>query len=122
MEAVISLRVPWAIPASSGPGPGAAEDQVQSPFQSLRSACGGKGDGGLQRERKAGDQGELQITSYGISGIPVFQVSRHIALALPKGERAELVVDLAPWMEEEEFCSFLKKRAEEEKPCQREIF
>ena len=70
----------------------------------VTAICGGR--------ELAGDQGELQITSYGISGIPVFQISRHIALALAQGESAQVVVDLVPWMEEEEFCSFLKKRAE----------
>ena len=70
----------------------------------VTAICGGS--------EMASDQGELQITSYGISGIPVFQISRYIALALVQGEPAQVVVDLVPWMEEEEFCSFLKKRAE----------
>ena len=70
----------------------------------VTAICGGS--------EMASDQGELQITSYGISGIPVFQISRYIALTLVQGEPAQVVVDLVPWMEEEEFCSFLKKRAE----------
>ena len=59
----------------------------------VTAICGGR--------ELAGDQGELQITSYGISGIPVFQISRHIALALAQGESAQVGVDLVPWMEEE---------------------
>ena len=33
----------------------------------------------------AEDTGEMQITAYGISGIPVFQISRHIAKGLYEG-------------------------------------
>lgn len=44
----------------------------------------------------AEDTGELQITAYGISGIPVFQISRHIALGLYRGARAEVLLDLLP--------------------------
>ena len=33
------------------------------------------------------DTGELQLTNYGISGIPVFQVSRYAAIALYKKKK-----------------------------------
>ena len=36
----------------------------------------------LGRQVLAEDTGEMQITAYGISGIPVFQISRHIAKGL----------------------------------------
>lgn len=70
---------------------------------SVTAVCSGK--------EAAKDRGELQITDYGISGIPVFQVSRHLSMALQKRERAELFVDLAPWMESQEaLYQFLEAR------------
>lgn len=56
------------------------------------------------------DTGELQITNYGISGIPVFQVSRYIGKALYEKQRAEVEIDFLPSMKEEEFFDYLLKR------------
>ena len=42
------------------------------------------------------DRGELQITDYGISGIPVFQISRYAARALNEGRKAEAQLDFLP--------------------------
>lgn len=56
------------------------------------------------------DTGELQITAYGISGIPVFQISRHIGNALYKRRKTEAVIDFLPTMEEAEFAEYLMKR------------
>ncbi|MEZ3433084.1 MAG: aminoacetone oxidase family FAD-binding enzyme [Lachnospiraceae bacterium] len=58
----------------------------------------------------ASDTGELQITDYGISGIPVFQVSRYMAMALYQKKKAEIVLDFLPSMAEEEFLEYLMKR------------
>lgn len=60
----------------------------------------------------ASDTGELQITAYGISGIPVFQISRYIAKALYYKRRAEVAVDFVPYMSESEFFDMLIKRRE----------
>lgn len=61
------------------------------------------------------DTGELQITAYGLSGIPTFQISRYIAKALDAGRQAEVVIDFLPEIEEEEFASLLG-RLWKEKP------
>lgn len=58
----------------------------------------------------ASDTGELQITAYGISGIPVFQISRYIAKALYEKKRAEVSVDFIPQMTETELVHFFKTR------------
>lgn len=57
-------------------------------------------------KKSACDRGEVQLTAYGISGIPVFQISRYIAKALQKGQRTEVQIDLLPecsftWIMEE---------------------
>lgn len=60
----------------------------------------------------AADTGELQITAYGISGIPVFQISRHIALGLYQRKRAEVLVDLLPEYSDQETAVLLARTAE----------
>lgn len=56
------------------------------------------------------DTGELQITAYGISGIPVFQISRFIARALYERKKAEVLIDFLPHMSETEVFNFFIKR------------
>lgn len=45
---------------------------------------------------EAADRGELQLTDYGISGIPVFQVSRFASAALHRRKRVKAVIDFLP--------------------------
>ena len=59
----------------------------------------------------AWDQGELQLTDYGLSGIPIFQISRYGARALDAGKRVKVYVDFMPSWEEKESLVLLKKRA-----------
>ena len=57
----------------------------------------GKIDLLLEGKLIASDEGELQLTDYGISGIPVFQVSRYAAYAcLEKGINLEARLDFFP--------------------------
>ena len=68
---------------------------------------------------KASDRGELQLTDYGLSGIPVFQISRYAARALENKERVEVIVDFLPDWKDEETLGLLKQRAAmlKEKPA-----
>ena len=50
----------------------------------------------LEETAAASAEGEIQITPYGFSGIPVFQVSRYASRALSLGRRTELVIDFLP--------------------------
>ena len=59
----------------------------------------------------AKDTGELQLTNYGISGIPVFQVSRYAAIALYKKKKVQAILDFMPEFSEDELEKFLIKRA-----------
>ena len=56
------------------------------------------------------DRGEVQLTDYGISGIPVFQVSRFASSALHEGRKTEAKLDLLPGQTREEVLSFLQRR------------
>ena len=58
----------------------------------------------------ARESGELQLTDYGISGIPVFQLSRYAVRALEDGKRAELLVDFFPDYPENDLEGFLETR------------
>lgn len=56
------------------------------------------------------DTGELQLTNYGISGIPVFQISRHAAKALYAKKHVTAEIDFLPLMDETELQHFIEKR------------
>lgn len=58
----------------------------------------------------AEDRGELQLTDYGISGIPVFQVSRFASVALDEGKKVTAVIDFYPDLSYDETSAFLLER------------
>lgn len=58
----------------------------------------------------ASDRGGLQLTDYGISGIPVFQVSRYASEALDRKKRVLAVLDFFPSLKDEELFSLLKEQ------------
>ena len=64
-------------------------------------------DGSLLAE----DTGELQLTDYGLSGIPTFQISRFAARALDAGQKVTVRVDFLPSWPEHEAFERLRERA-----------
>lgn len=58
----------------------------------------------------ASETGELQLTDYGISGIPTFQVSRFAAKALAEGRQVEAVLDFFPDQTPEELSAGILER------------
>lgn len=58
----------------------------------------------------AADTGELQLTDYGISGIPTFQVSRFAAVGLDEGKRVTAKIDFLPSKNMEESIKFINHR------------
>jgi predicted Rossmann fold flavoprotein len=58
----------------------------------------------------ASDRGELQLTDYGISGIPVFQVSRFAVKGLNENKPVIIELDLIPAMDYTETMEYLKER------------
>jgi predicted Rossmann fold flavoprotein len=59
----------------------------------------------------AEDTGEIQMTKYGISGIPVFQVSRFASLSLAAGKKTEAELNFLPDYSEKECVSLLRDAA-----------
>lgn len=53
------------------------------------------------------DTGELQFVAQGISGIPVFQVSRYISEEIVKGRKPYLTIDIMPLYSEEKITASL---------------
>lgn len=62
------------------------------------------------RKKATSDRGEVQLTDYGISGIPVFQVSRFASKALEAGQPVTAQLDFFPDMEEEELKALFEMR------------
>lgn len=56
------------------------------------------------------ERGELQLTEYGVSGIPVFQLSRYGIRALEEGHLVTLSLDFLPEFTPEELTEFLRQR------------
>ncbi len=61
----------------------------------------------------AGDQGELQLTDYGISGIPVFQVSRYASVALHRKQDVTARINFLPHINRRQVGKLLEQRRRE---------
>ncbi len=61
----------------------------------------------------ATERGELQLTDYGISGIPVFQLSRYATKALLKRKKVYALLDFMPDMEPSYLESMMRRRFRE---------
>ncbi|MDF2800900.1 MAG: hypothetical protein K0S61_803 [Anaerocolumna sp.] len=57
------------------------------------------------------EEGEILFAAYGVSGIPVMQISRFASKALDEKKTVSLVVDFFPELSEIELCNNLTKRA-----------
>lgn len=56
------------------------------------------------------ERGELQITEYGISGIPVFQFSRWAAMSISPKYKITVDIDFVPGMDSNSWMDFCKNR------------
>ena len=64
----------------------------------------------IDGECAASDRGELQLTDNGISGIPVFQVSRYAVAALDSGKKkVQAELDFMPEYDEKELSEYIDK-------------
>lgn len=54
--------------------------------------------------------GELQLADYGISGIPVFQISSLMSRALDKGQMVEVIIDFLPAFSDDKLNGYIKDR------------
>lgn len=82
----------------------------------FKSVAGVRTEAGLKLcidgEEEAYERGELQLTDYGISGIPVFQFSRKAAYALLHKRKVTVDIDFLPDYSGDEYKKFWEKRWE----------
>lgn len=70
----------------------------------------------------AKNTGEIQLTDYGISGIPVFQVSRYASKLLYEKKETDAVLDFMPDFTKEQTNAFLRARAKTRPDKSAEMF
>jgi predicted Rossmann fold flavoprotein len=61
----------------------------------------------------AKEEGEILFTDYGISGIPIMQISRYVSKALDRGQKVYLLLDYLPEISKEELKSLLQNRIQQ---------
>lgn len=89
--------------------------QLKCREEYCRAVAGVRADGELHifdgKKEIAVERGELQLTEYGISGIPVFQLSRTVNYRLPKGGELTAVIDFLPDYSPQEYRALIRRRA-----------
>ncbi len=89
--------------------------QLQCREDYLKAVAGVRADAMVQvyRGKKcvAKERGELQLTEYGISGIPVFQLSRIVNYILREEKEVRVVIDLLPDYSEEAYAELCVGRS-----------
>lgn len=55
-------------------------------------------------------KGELQLTNYGVSGIPIFELSRYAARAIDLGKKVKLGIDFMPDLTNKELQALIEER------------
>ncbi len=70
-------------------------------FGQVTAYCKGK--------KIASDTGEIQYTDYGISGIPVFQISHSVVKQLHKGNPIYVVIDMIPDFSEKKLMDYIDR-------------
>jgi len=64
----------------------------------------------VENEQIASEYGELQLTDYGVSGIPIFQMSRYATKALKMGKKVHIMLDFLPHMSAKETEALFERR------------
>lgn len=88
--------------------------QMQSDTQGLKQIAGVRCYANVSAlvngKKVASDYGELQMTDYGLSGIPVFHLSRFLSKETEEGMDCEIAVDFLPQISGEALEAFVTKR------------
>lgn len=88
--------------------------QLKSDLNLCKYMAGVRSEGKVQLmvddELIASDIGEVQYTDYGISGIPVFQISRYAVRAVDSNHKTAVIIDMLPFVSKSELLDLLKRR------------
>ena len=93
--------------------------QLKSPDKSCKTVSGVRTAARItlkaSGQQIVSEEGEVIFTDYGISGIPVLQVSRFAAKALEHGEPVSLHIDFMKQHTKDQLCDILRKRKNQKK-------
>ena len=85
--------------------------QVRAKGHEFKSIAGVRCDANIalyiNKEFITSEFGELQLTDYGISGIPVFQLSRYISYGIYDKQKVDVIIDFLPELEANEWKNFV---------------
>lgn len=88
--------------------------QLQGKQSFLKEIAGIRADGKvsiyIEKEKIAEDTGELQLTEFGVSGIPAFQVSRCASQALLEGKKVFATLNFLPDLSRGEAQDLMERR------------
>lgn len=88
--------------------------QLQGKQSFLKEVAGIRAEGVvelyIENEKTAEDFGELQLTAFGVSGIPVFQISRYAAYGLLQNKQVFVTLNFLPDVSEHQLREILKER------------
>ena len=88
--------------------------QLRCREEYLKAVAGVRAEGNvtitIDGEKVCEEQGEIQLTDYGVSGIPVFQVSRYAAYGCAKGQKVLVHLDFMPGMDAKSFTEYMLQR------------
>ncbi|MGN0407270.1 MAG: NAD(P)/FAD-dependent oxidoreductase [Bacteroides sp.] len=90
---------------------------LESPDKTCKTMAGVRSDGQIRifsgDRQIAEEKGEIQFADYGISGIPVFQVSRHAVRLLDMHKEVYALIDLIPMLDSKALQAMLEKLSKE---------
>lgn len=88
--------------------------QIQCKGDFFKSVSGvrlnGKLDLHIDGKKICSEEGEVQLTNYGVSGIPTFQLSRFVSYALHEHKNVKLYIDCLPDFDEKELMEMFSSR------------
>lgn len=88
--------------------------QLRCKEEYLKSVSGVRIEGSvslsIDQQEICREQGEIQLTDYGVSGIPVFQVSRFASYGCAHNQKVQVHLDFMPHVQAEEFYEYMRKR------------
>lgn len=99
---------------------------LKSSFKHCKSISGVRCDGTVKvfvdLKEIISERGEIQLTDYGISGIPVFQISRYAVKGCFEKKKVYCMVDFLPDYSEDELSEFILKKCRNSKVLAADVF
>lgn len=91
--------------------------QLKSPDKFCKTVSGVRLAAGVRlysgQKQLTAESGEILFTDYGISGIPIMQISRFASKALDRGEKVHLLLDFIQELSKEELLLMLQQRSKQ---------